>query len=204
MSWAPERERQRGHHDWHSATYVDEWITSDVTRDNERRPMLREMLKLAPFASDAPIEVLDIGAGYGVVSEVVLQTFPNARVTLQDYSAPMFEQSQRRLAAYADRIRYVQSDLASPAWTETTGGPFDLAVSAICIHNLREPELMASVYAGVRRVLRPDGVFLDADYVRNGGLQAHLDWLRTAGFARVVGDPKDERLAVMAAYVNAH
>ena len=68
-------EKQRGEHEWHSREYVDDWIARDVTRDSERRPVLRTMLGIAPFPPEAEIDVLDIGAGYGLVSEEVLRIF---------------------------------------------------------------------------------------------------------------------------------
>jgi hypothetical protein len=96
----------------------------------------------------------------------------------------------------------VLCDLTATNWTETAGGPYDLAVSAICIHNLGEPQVIAQVYRGVRKILKPAGAFLDSDYVHNAGLDAHLEWLREAGFARAEGDRKNDRLAVMAAYAS--
>ncbi len=92
------------HHDWHSQDYVDEWIARDITRDEERRLRLRQMLAAAPFAADAEITVLDVGGGYGVVTEEVLRVFPRAVVTLQDYSQPMLDQARDRLAAYCGRV----------------------------------------------------------------------------------------------------
>jgi SAM-dependent methyltransferase len=94
-------------HDWQSVDYVSGWIDHDVARDPERRPLLRQMLSSAPFPHDARLEVLDVGAGYGVVTEEVLAAFPGARVTLQDYSRAMLDQARRRLAGYADRLSYV-------------------------------------------------------------------------------------------------
>ncbi len=194
-------ERVHHEHDWHSAEYVNEWISGDVTRDDQRRPILRQMLTLAGFRGDASIKVLDVGGGYGLVSGVVLDAFPNARVTLQDYSTPMLKQAEQRLATFAGRASFVLADLTDENWTAAVGGPFDLAVSAIAIHNLRDPQLIERVYQGVHRVLKQGSVFLDADYVFTGGLDAHLDMLRRAGFERVLGELKDERLAIFAAYV---
>ena len=131
------------HHDWHSQSYVEEWIERDLQRDEERRARLRNMLAVATFPADAAISVLDVGGGYGVVTEEVLRAFPQARVTLQDYSQPMIEEARRRLASHAARVGYVQCDLRDPSWTERVGGPFDLAVSAIAIHNLGELAAMA-------------------------------------------------------------
>src|SRR5580704_12365452 len=73
-------------HDWHSETYVDQWIKRDESRDDERRPRIRQMIAMAKLPRDAALSVLDIGAGYGFVTEEVLHAFPNVRVTLQDYS----------------------------------------------------------------------------------------------------------------------
>src|SRR5271154_2927724 len=99
------------HHDWHSASYVDEWIARDVTRDEERRGRLRQMLAAAPHPGDGEITVLDVGGGYGVVTEEVLGTFPGAVVTLQDYSQPMLDQARQRLAAHGGRVKYAVGDL---------------------------------------------------------------------------------------------
>src|SRR5437764_6654445 len=148
-------------HDWHSTEYVSEWIAHDVARDPERRPRLRRMLGEAPFPRDAEIEVLDVGAGYGAVTEEVLQAFPRARVTLQDYSGPMLTEARRRLAAYAPQLRYVTCDLAEPGWARQVGGPFDLAVSAIALHNLRDMAKIFACYRAIHDLLRPGGMFLD-------------------------------------------
>ncbi len=193
---------ERGHHDWKSAEYVHDWITQDVTRDEERTPMLRRMLALSGHPAHAGLEVLDIGAGYGLLSRIVLEEFPNARVTLQDYSEPMLEYARHDLERFSDRTAFVLSDLTDPTWIDSVGGSFDLAVSAIAVHNLRDPEVIASVYEGVRNVLKPGGVFLDSDYVFSGGLAAHLDWLKQAGFERITNQPQGEHHFIFAAFVS--
>ena len=109
-------------HDWHSASYVSGWIEHDVARDPERRPLLRRMLSSARFPPDAELKVLDVGAGYGVVTEEVLAAFPASRVTLQDYSQAMLDQARRRLAGHADRLSYVLCDLFDPSWPQLVGG----------------------------------------------------------------------------------
>lgn len=198
---ATQRRGDRPHHDWQSDTYVKDWIDGDVTKDSERVPVLRRMLSLPGLAPDAPLAVLDIGAGYGIVSRLVLETFPNARVTLQDFSAPMLEQAKQRLSEFAGRMSFVLADWTDPTWTEKVGGPFDLAVSAIAIHNLGSGERIAPVYKGVYTLLKPGGAFLDSDYVFAGGQDGHVQWPKDAGFVRISSELQNERLAVMAAYV---
>ncbi len=188
------------HHDWHSPGYVEEWITRDLSRDEERRLRLRQMLAAAPFAAEAEITVLDVGGGYGVVTDEVLRTFPRATVTLQDYSAPMLDQARQRLAAHAARVKYVLADLRDPAWTRAVGGLFDLAVSAIAIHNLRDLGEIADSYRGIAAVLKPGGVFLDYDlFGLIGGTDAQMQTIRDAGFVTVDCLWKQERLAIIRA-----
>jgi ubiquinone/menaquinone biosynthesis C-methylase UbiE len=194
------RDRPVDRHDWHSQAYVDDWIAGDMTRDAERRPRLREMLGAAPFAREAVIAVLDVGGGYGVVTEEVLGLFPQARVTLQDYSQPMLDAARRRLAKYGERVRYAVGDLRHPAWTEAVGGPFDLAVSAIAIHNLRDLEMIAQCYADIARVLKPGALFLDYDlFDLIGGVAAQREVLNAAGFAHVECLWQESPRAILAA-----
>lgn len=173
-------------HDWHSPAYVDRWIGEDITRDTERRPILRKMLSFAPFEKSAAIRALDVGAGYGVVTEEVLRAFPKARVTWQDYSRPMRDQAQKRLAKHEKRLGYVISDLTDGGWQKELSGPFDLVVSGIALHNLRDREAIFRCYGAIRGLLAAKGCFLDYDYFQYaGGLDAHLAGMRGAGFAVV-------------------
>src|SRR5713226_5732950 len=179
------QERHIGDHDWHSSEYVNDWIGRDIQRDDERRPLLQQMLERAGLASDAEIQVLDVGAGYGVVSEEVLRRFPQAR---------------RRLARHSAQLTFVMGDLSNAQWTTKVGGPFDLAVSAIAIHNLRDHGLIAACYRAVHSVLKPAAMFLDSDLVSfSGGLDAHLEWMSQAGFKRVECMLYREPLAQIAA-----
>ncbi len=52
---------------------------------------------LFPFATDARIRVLDIGAGYGAFAAAVLDRFPNAVAVGLDISEPMMAIGRERL-----------------------------------------------------------------------------------------------------------
>ncbi len=171
-------------HDWQSADYVAGWIDHDVARDPERRPLLRKMLSSVSFPSDTKLDVLDVGGGYGVVTQEVLAAFPAARVTLQDYSLAMLDQARRRLAGHANRLSYVLADLMDPAWPKQVGGPFNLAVSAIVLHNLGSREKIFACYPAIYGLLAPGGFFLNCDRFADG-VDGHLTALRAAGFGRV-------------------
>ncbi|MGE5538491.1 MAG: class I SAM-dependent methyltransferase [Gemmatimonas sp.] len=172
-----------GHHDWNSADYVDGWMAKDRNREERRRPLLAKMMTLVPFAHDQVIRVLDVGGGYGAVSSFVLDTFPNARVTLQDYSAVMLERAQHHFAGRRGPDAYVRSDLTDPAWVTSAGGPYDLVVSAIAIHNLGDADVFQQVYRAIHDLLVPGGWFIDCDHFgHSGGVLLHLELLAKAGF----------------------
>jgi trans-aconitate methyltransferase len=185
-------------HDWQSADYVAGWIEHDIARDPERRPLLRRMLSSVPFPRDTQLEVLDVGGGYGVVTEEVLAAFAAARVTLQDYSSAMLDQARRRLAGRADQLSYVFADLTDPAWPRHVGGPFDLAVSAIALHNLGSREKIFACYPAIHDLLRASGCFVNCDRFVDG-VDEHLTALRAAGFSRVECTWQDPPRAIVIA-----
>lgn len=185
-------------HDWHSNEYVRDWIAHDEARDPVRRPRLREMLMAAPLPREARLAVLDVGAGYGAVTEELLRLFPNAQVTLQDYSQPMLAEARRRLAAYQSQLRFVTCDLSDPGWARQVGGPFDLAMSAIALHNLRNDPQIFACYRAIHDLLKPGGWFIEEDLFFDG-VEPHLAAMREAGFATVECRRQDERRAVVAA-----
>jgi SAM-dependent methyltransferase len=189
-------------HDWHSTDYVAEWIRRDAARDPERRPLLQQMLLFAPFPREAEIEVLDVGAGYGAVSEEVLQAFPAANITLQDYSQPMLDRARQRLAERSDQLRYVVCDLVDPSWPQQVGGPFDLAVSAIALHNLGDRKKIYACYRAIHDLLKPGGCFLNCDRFVEG-VELHLAELRAAGFDRAECSWQEPPRAVIVAGRNA-
>jgi SAM-dependent methyltransferase len=187
-------------HDWHSRSYVDEWIARDLQRDEERRQRLRQMLAFAGCRADAEIAVLDVGGGYGVVTEEVLRAFPRAVVTLQDYSEPMLARARQRLGQLRRQVRYAAGDLRDPSWIEPVGGPFDLIVSAIAIHNLRDLGHIAACYRAIAGLLKQGASFLDYDlFDLIGGIAAQTRMLEEAGFGIVDCVWQQPPLAIIAA-----
>lgn len=158
-----------GLHDWHSPQYVEDWIASAATRDDERRIILRRVVSLIPREADAAIRVLDVGAGYGALSAQVLERFPQAQLVCQDFSEPMFAQARQRLAWASERVSFTHSDLSDPGWNHALAGPFDAVISAIAIHNVRYSERIRAIYSEIFDVVAPGGCFLNYDLIFVGG-----------------------------------
>lgn len=174
-----------GHsHDWHSDRYVGDWLARDRQRAAEREPFLEALVAAA--AGSAPLAVLDIGGGSGLVAGRLLDAFPLARVTVLDFSAPMLARAAETFAGRGHAVRCVQGDLHDPAWPRQADGPFDLAVSGLAIHNLKDLAAMAACYEAVHGVLKPGGIFLDYDnFDRYGGVPLHQHAMKVAGFSSV-------------------
>ena len=102
--------------------------------------------------------VLDLGAGTGLLSAAVAEAYPAARFELLDGSPEMLAEAQQRLGERVVAV-YVQ-DLAG----ELPAGPFDAVVSALAIHHLEHAD-KRSLFGRVRDVLRPGGVFVNAEQV---------------------------------------
>lgn len=157
-----------GHHDWHSARYVQDWI--GVNSGGDGSDLLRRIAHLVPFDLDDPIRVLDIGGGWGPVTAMVLETFPHARVVLHDFSEAMLAEARRRLAHYGASVSYHLGDLMAPRWAQGLDGQFDAVVSHIAIHNVRFPDRIRGIYHESFRLVAPGGCFINLDHPASGEL----------------------------------
>ena len=185
---------------WQEQEFVDNWVTRDDGRQDQRGPMIEATVNAASFPPDQPLQVLDVGAGYGLLSKHLLAKYPKAKVTLQDVSEPMFTHARERLAEYADRTSYVNSDFSQRDWSSGLGGPFDFVVSAIAIHNMYDDDLISSIYKDIADLIAEGGVFANLDYAAQaGGVDTHVQWLKEAGFKNVEVTPQTDRIVLLKA-----
>jgi tRNA (cmo5U34)-methyltransferase len=156
------------------------------TYDRARRKLVpcfddlyRTALELLPFAPDARFEVLDLGAGTGLLSAMIAEAFPKARLTLFDLTPEMLTIARQRLKPLAKRVRFVTADFASAASAKS----YDAVVSALAIHHLPDSG-KRHLFTDIFRYLTPGGVFIDADQV--AGETAGIDrrsreiWIKRA------------------------
>jgi tRNA (cmo5U34)-methyltransferase len=105
-----------------------------------------------------PRRVLDLGAGTGLLGAVVREAFPAVRLELLDGSEVMLAEAVERLGDAVDAVHV--ADMAGPL----PSGPFDAVVSALAIHHL-EDDAKRDLMVRVRAILRPGGVFVNAEQV---------------------------------------
>ena len=118
------------------------------------------VMKLLTFPPEAHIRVLDLGAGTGILSHMIAEAFPNARITLVDISPEMLAIARERLGSET-RIRYMQADITLLAMP----GEFDVVVSALAIHHLRDDE-KHELYGDIYKTLCVGGIFINAEQVQ--------------------------------------
>jgi len=134
--------------------------------DNNRRSLIpnfdefyRVGIDVLACAKPDP-RVLDLGAGTGLSTLFLLQRYPDAHVTLLDFSQEMLDVARERFSENPC-ISFVVGDYRSYPFE----GPYDVVISGLSIHHLgfkEKQELTKRVYA----LLTPGGEFVNADMVK--------------------------------------
>jgi SAM-dependent methyltransferase len=118
----------------------------------------------------APLRVLDIGCGDGVTAGAILSRRPDALLTALDSEEAMAARAAENLAGFIrqGRCRVVLDDALAHV-QELPDSSFDVVASALALHNLPRGYRHA-LHRQVHRVLRPGGLFANADkYARDDG-----------------------------------
>jgi tRNA (cmo5U34)-methyltransferase len=118
-------------------------------------------LESVPFRQDAQIQVLDLGAGTGLLSSMVAGRFPRSRVTLVDLSVEMLRVARRRLSEGNGRFEFRNMDYAR----KPLPSGYDLVVSALSIHHLTHGD-KKELFEKVHDSLAEGGYFVNADQVQ--------------------------------------
>jgi SAM-dependent methyltransferase len=124
--------------------------------------------------------VLDLGSGPGSLSVRLLRRLPRARVIAIDADPLTLALGQ---AGYADvpGLQFRDLDLRTAGWSAglRPDRQPDAAVSTTALHWLPQPALVA-LYAELARLLRPGGVLLNGDHLREDDAAPQLQRLQRA------------------------
>ncbi len=139
----------------------------------------RTAVELVPFARETAFSLLDLGAGTGLLTALILNAFPNARAGVLDISENMLAKARERFA-HNSRVDFFVMDYAR----DPLPGEHDLVVSAMSIHHLDDADkknLMEKIF----QTLRPGGMFIHAELAKapteaveklyQGRWEEHLD-----------------------------
>jgi tRNA (cmo5U34)-methyltransferase len=138
--------------------YYDRWIRKAVPGYADLFAAAKELI---PFSADAPVDVLDLGAGTGLFSCQVLEQYPLGRFVLWDVAGKMLDVARQRFSDRPEQFRYVVDDYRNL----TDAGSFDLVISSLSIHHLEDPE-KRGLFRRIHDILRERGVFINIDLIR--------------------------------------
>lgn len=114
-----------------------------------------------------PPRVLDLAGGTGSISLRTLARFPDAEATLLDLDPALLAIAR---ASLGDRATIVTADLGTPDWRSALPHrEYDAVLTATALHWVPADRL-GQLYAELRGVLRPGGVFVNADHMPDDGL----------------------------------
>ncbi len=123
------------------------------------------VLTLIPHQVSDEFSVLDLGAGTGLLSALVADSFPKARFQLYDISEKMMGQAQKLFSHQGARFQFIIGDYCEDK-------PFDqvdMVISALSIHHLPDPAKQA-LFQKIFAALLPGGFFINADQVQGSTL----------------------------------
>ncbi len=131
--------------------------------DREERFSVLTTLVRAISPKSAP-RVLDLACGCGSITSRILRRIPDVQVVAADIDPVLLRIAEGVFEGDA-RVALSEVDLRRPNWpTLLPSSEFDAIVTATALHWL-EPDQLADVYRALTGLLRPGGLFADADQV---------------------------------------
>lgn len=111
--------------------------------------------------------VLDLGCGPGSLAVRLLDRLPAATVIAVDADPVLLALGRSAWLVLPPGLRFAELDLRVPGWARQLHleRPADAAVSTTALHWLTA-QALAGLYAELATVLRPGGLLLDGDHLR--------------------------------------
>ncbi|GAA6357138.1 class I SAM-dependent methyltransferase [Parabacteroides distasonis] len=104
--------------------------------------------------------LMDIGAGTGLFSAMVLQKYPLAHIELIDISNEMLQMAKQRLGAYPN----VKTNKININDIHLANKQYDAVISSLAIHHLEDNNKI-NLYRKIYQGLKSGGIFLHAEQV---------------------------------------
>ena len=126
---------------------------------------------------------VELGAGSGRVSKLLLEKFPDLHLTLVDLSANMLGEAAKQVAPYAERSQMIVHDIFEPD-LDFPADSFDCVVSVFAICHAQGIEVYEQLYRRIAHWLKPQGYFVCYDHVRGDTFE--LTALNALGWHRLL------------------
>lgn len=129
----------------------------------ERETQLETIAALIP-RFEGPFTILDLACGEGLLSQALLEKFPESQVIGMDGSLEMLARAKNRLAGFGSRFQANQFDLFDRSWRKVLS-TVEVIVSSLAIHHL-DSDQKRVLFRDVFGMLTPGGVFVLADLIQ--------------------------------------
>ncbi|HEY5339314.1 MAG TPA: class I SAM-dependent methyltransferase [Rhizomicrobium sp.] len=133
------------------------------TADAMRRRAYVPIAKYLEGHDPAKTTLLDIGAGTGRFLSFVKSVQPDLKLTALDLSAPYLDRAKRALRD-KDNVAFIE---AAAEKIPLPDASVDIAVSIYLFHEL-PPKIRVAAAKEIARVLKPGGIFVQADTIQYG------------------------------------
>ena len=121
----------------------------------------RIAIEVIPFEKDKNIDVLDLGAGTGLMTGLVASNYPNAQIHLIDVAENMLSKARKNLKYFNNEFDFIVSDYSK---MDSLGNKYDVVISALSIHHLEAAEKQ-TLFTAIYPLLKSGGIFINADQV---------------------------------------
>jgi len=173
--------------------WVNEEHAISYLRERDSLPHRVDALEVVCELLPARVErVLDLGTGDGVTLALVLSCRPEASGVGLDFGDEMLRRARERFDGGA-RVQIGRHDLDQPL--PESLGAFDVVTSSFSIHHLA-PARQHALYREVFGILRPGGVFVNAEHVASPTEALHHEFLAALRRTPAEDDPSNQLVPV--------
>lgn len=139
----------------------DAWL---VNFDSEKLFNEFKKIIIKLFDNKEEIKVLDIGAGNGMLTELILSCFPNAKITMLDFSSEMLESAKAIFEVNKINLENIDFCIKNFITDDFPNEKYDLIISSYALHHIRTLEELRNVYLKISKSLKDNGTFICLDY----------------------------------------
>jgi ubiquinone/menaquinone biosynthesis C-methylase UbiE len=153
---------------FHWLTFLYDFVIGPTTRERAVKAAIVVQARLEPGA-----QVLDVGAGTGSLTIMLKRSQPAAKVVGIDGDPQVLTIARRKGSAAAADVSWVEGMAQRLPFERNQ---FDRVVTSLLLHHL-DDAAKAAALAEMRRVLRPGGTIVVADWDRPRGPLMHAAFL---------------------------
>ena len=159
--------------DWQM--WINRWDRMQEKYIPQRSERFDIIVKLVRETQDNIDRILDLGCGTRTLMLEMLKAFHNSKVLGIDFDPTLLPLARNRLVSFGNRVHIILDDLRKLNWLEQIPKSIDAVISATALHWMKPDELI-KLYVQLAKILKPGGIFLNADHVGSNNNKIQKVW----------------------------